>query len=307
MKTLLAFLRLIRWNNLVFIAITQLLFYYFIVVPNLPTGYEHLSHKIDSRILLLLVIASIFIAAAGYIINDYFDIDIDQVNKPGKVVVEKLIKRRWAILLHLMFTTIGVVISAYVALKTNKIILFGNIICTLLLWLYSTSFKKKLLSGNIIIAVLTAWTVFVLYFATNTTFIYPVFMQHIYKFAVLYGGFAFIVSLVREVVKDMEDMIGDEAFRCKTIPIVWGIPAAKMYAGVWLIVLIGSLFIIQVYALLLGWWISSLYSVLFIIAPLIFILQKLFAAKSIQHYHNLSKYIKLTMLAGILSMIFLNK
>ena len=228
MKFLTAFLRLIRWPNLIFIALTQLLFYYCIILPSLPQAYLQLQHKLTEPVLFFLIAASVLIAAGGYIINDYFDINIDRVNKPGKMVVEKIIYRRWAILLHIFITTAGVALSFYVSAKTNYLIVLANIVCTMLLWFYSTTFKKKLLSGNIIISALMAWTIIVLYFATNTKFYalqnmlpeIKTAMQRIYKFAALYAGFAFIISLIREVVKDIEDMEGDAKYNCKTMPVV---------------------------------------------------------------------------------------
>ena len=312
MNLLLAFFRLIRWKNLVFIGLTQFLFYYCIIVPSLPFSYYLLPDTLTQPLFLLLVLSSIFIAAAGYIINDYFDINIDRINKPDKMVVEKIINRRWAILLHWLITTVGLMISLYIGFKTSFIVFIANVLCTLLLWFYSTTFKKKLLSGNIIISLLTAWTVLVLYFATNIVYhsskglspdIYAA-LNRIFKFAVLYGGFAFIISLVREVVKDIEDKEGDAKYNCKTMPIVWGIPTSKVFAGVWLVVLIGILSIIQFYAFQLGWLLISFYCLVMVILPLIWILRKLYVAQNSQQYHQLSQIIKLVMLFGILSLFF---
>ena len=99
MKSATAFFRLVRWPNLVFIVITQLLFFYCIYVPLLPEG----GTVPEEKIFYLLIVASVLIAAAGYIINDYFDLRIDAVNKPDKVIIDKYIKRRWAIVLHWLF------------------------------------------------------------------------------------------------------------------------------------------------------------------------------------------------------------
>lgn len=312
MKFLTAFFRLIRWPNLLFIALTQSLFYYCIILPALPASYASLPHAFTYRLFYLLAAASILIAAGGYIINDYFDINIDRVNKPGKMVVEKIIYRRWAILWHLIVTTLGVAISLYVSVQTNLVIIAGNIVCTALLWFYSTTFKKKLLAGNLIIAALMSWTIIVLYVAVNTRFfssrilpgeVYTA-MQRIYKYAVLYAGFAFIISLIREVVKDIEDMEGDEKYGCQTIPIVWGVPAAKVFAGVWMTVLIGSLSVLDVYVLQLGWWLSFVYVFLFLIAPLCFIFYRFYKAQSTAEYRLLSGWIKAVILMGIVSMLF---
>ncbi len=312
MKLLFAFFRLIRWPNLIFIALTQSLFYYCIIVPSLPESYNGLPYTLTQSLFYLLMTASVFIAAAGYIINDYFDINIDHVNKPDKMVVEKIIKRRSAILLHWVITSAGLLISLYVSFKTSFIIIIANLLCALLLWVYSTTFKKQLLSGNIIISLLTAWTVMVLYFAANNTYHFTIqfpqeiftAMNRIFKFAVLYAGFAFIISLVREVVKDIEDIQGDAKYNCKTMPIVWGIPSSKVFAGVWLVVLPGALSIILFYALQLGWWLATLYCSIMVVAPLIWILRKLYTAQNTQQYHQVSSIIKLVMLSGIVSMLF---
>src|SRR5215207_9281456 len=105
MRLIAAFLRLIRWPNLVFIALTQLLFYYSI--------YQPLFGNQDDKTLSLLVAASLFIAAAGYIINDYFDLNIDQINKPEKNVFVRAIHRRWAIIWHFMLSMAGVIATIF--------------------------------------------------------------------------------------------------------------------------------------------------------------------------------------------------
>ncbi|MEO5944510.1 MAG: geranylgeranylglycerol-phosphate geranylgeranyltransferase [Ferruginibacter sp.] len=307
MKLAKAFLQLIRWPNLVFIALTQCLFYFCVFDSFLTTpGYIH-----RHLLFYLLMMASVFIAAAGYIINDYFDLHIDEINKPKKVIVDRVIKRRWAIVWHFILSAAGLVISLLISYKTGSwIIIIVNIFCVLLLWFYSTTFKKKLLSGNIIIAALTAWVIIVVYFFAGASL---GIWQHnatafndrrFFKFCMLYACFAFIVSLIREVVKDLEDMDGDAKYNCKTMPIIWGVPASKVFTAVWLIVCIGALVIVQLYAWQSGWWYIALYIIVFIVAPMLFILKKLHQAIVPSDYHKLSSMIKFVMLAGILSMIF---
>lgn len=315
MKLVTAFLRLIRWPNLVFIVVTQLLYYYCILIPLLKTDDLANFYKGEFFYLLLFSLSSVLIAAAGYIINDYFDLYIDRVNKPQKIVVEKIIKRRWAIVWHWFLSFAGVLIGAYLSYKQKTIFLaVANIACVILLWFYSVTFKKKLLIGNIIISLLTAWVILVFLFMFMSfpvsivpgwhTTIYPFNEGKLFKLTILYSGFAFIISLVREVIKDMEDMEGDAKYGCRTMPIVWGVPAAKVFTAVWLVVLIGALVVIQFYAMHLGWWWSVAYCVITIIAPLVWILQKLYKAQLPKDYHQLSTAVKLVMLAGILSMIF---
>ncbi|MEO5984532.1 MAG: geranylgeranylglycerol-phosphate geranylgeranyltransferase [Ferruginibacter sp.] len=307
MKIIVAFLRLSRWPNLFFIALTQCLFFFCVI-------HSIASHSFNwfQSYFFLLVAASLSIAAAGYIINDYFDLHIDAINKPGKVVIDKLVKRRWAILWHFVLSLAGAFLSVYFTIKTNNwIIAAGNISCIGLLWFYSTTFKKKLLIGNVIIAALSAWVMLVLYFA----YCYPgaAFGNQLsdtgsykqaYKFTSLYAGFAFIVSLIREVIKDLEDMEGDARHQCKTMPVVWGVPATKVFTAVWIVVCLAALFIISIYAWQLGWKLSVLYCFILIIAPLFFILFNLNKASSPAAYHKLSIQVKLVMLSGILSMVF---
>lgn len=314
MKVAGAFFRLIRWPNLLFIVLTQSL-YFFCVFRSLITA--PLPLIFSANYFFLLVLASVFIAAAGYIINDYFDMHIDAINKPHKVVIDKIVKRRWAIVWHLILSGLGILISLYFSYKTgNWIVAAGNVLCVVLLWFYSTTFKKKLLTGNLIISALTAWVILVLYFAyahmggAATAFkgwdleSYGFDIRKLFKYTVLYAGLAFIISLIREVVKDMEDMEGDARYFCKTMPLVWGVPATKVFVAVWSVVAVASLIIIQFYAWLLGNKIIVIYCILLIIAPMIYMVNKLYRAIGPNDYHNLSTVIKFVMLAGILSMLF---
>ena len=310
MKLLTAFLRLIRWPNLVFIALTQFLFYYTLVVPLYDKG---IVSKFNTLHFGLLMLASVLIAAAGYIINDYFDLNIDQVNKPGRLVIDKIIKRRWAIVLHIVMSLAGIVIGFYIDFLSHIYWLgLTNMLCVFLLFGYSVTLKKKLLIGNILISMLTAWVLVVAFLCYYHSFhcstcseaMKDSLFRRFIKITFLYTGFAFVISLIREVVKDMEDRDGDARYSCKTIPIVWGIPASKVFVAVWIIVLIGTLGIVQFYVLQFGWWWSAGYCLLLIIAPLLWILRTLHRAQVASDYHRLSDAVKLVMFSGILSMLF---
>lgn len=311
MRKLIAFFQLIRYKNLLFIVLTQLFFYGFIIRPS----YEKLlnsSPLLHHDLFHWMLIASILIAGGGYIINDYFDLNIDSINKPDKLIVDKEISRRWAMMLHFIMSIFGLVITGYVSMKLNNfLLLLLNGIAVILLWVYSTTFKKKLLSGNIIISALTAWVIFMLFFSElnwNTGKPIPesnLALISIYKLTIIYGGFAFIVSLIREVIKDMEDEIGDRKYGCTTMPIVWGINATKVFVAVWIIALFGALCAIMIYALFNTWYLVSVYIILLLV--FIFnIFQKLRKAKSIQDYARLTREVKILMLAGILSMALYN-
>ena len=121
---------------------------------------------------------------------------------------------------------------------------------------------------------------------------------------IFYCAFAFILTLVREALKDMEDLEGDEKFGCKTLPIVWGLKPTKIYISVWLVVVITCLAIIQLYVIPFGFWYVIVYSVAFIIIPLALVLYKLGKSYTSKDFNLLSTYVKVAMFAGILSMMF---
>lgn len=290
---------------MVFIILTQLLFEYCI--------YERIYGADETAARLqfwFIVMASVFIAAAGNIINDYFDLNIDQINKPDKVVVNTVINRRWVIFWHMLLSMLGLFFTVY-ALPVSLYwhLVLANMGSILLLWFYSTNFKKQLLVGNVVISLLTAWVILILFFSKQ-----PLQIKHLlsvghsevrfFRLTILYASFAFVISLIREVVKDMEDMEGDRRYGCRTLPIVWGVNAAKLFVAVWLVVLIAALVILQFYVLPMGWWHSALYCLITIIAPLIWILTRLFKSHTPADFHRLSTVIKFVMLAGILSMVF---
>ena len=303
-----AFIKMIRLPNLFFIVLTQVLFHVTILDKILwPIG---IRPAIDGLDFIFLSAASVLIAAAGYIINDYFDINIDQVNKPTANVVDKIVSRRWAMAWHFVLSGVGILLSAYVAWKTHHwYILLGNILCVAFLFAYSVSLKRKLLSGNILISLLTAWVILVLSLSEIDILKLgdPAVTEarsKILRIGFLYAAFAFISSLIREAIKDIEDLQGDEKYGCRTMPIVWGVNAAKVYIAVWLIVILALLIILQVYVARFQWWWAMAYSIVFIIGPFVLIFLQLYKAKDQRNYHRLSNWTKLVMLTGILSMIF---
>jgi 4-hydroxybenzoate polyprenyltransferase len=305
-----AFFRLVRYPNLIFIALTQSLFYFSILLPTYKTAESGMPMLGYSDFFLLLF-SSVSIAAAGYIINDYFDMDIDHVNKPQKMVIGKWISRRWAMLWHMLLSLVGLFLSAIVALHVNNILLLVfNFASVVVLLFYSTTFKKKLLIGNVLISLLTAWVIGVMFVAeinlANLSYLknHKIELDKLYKYTLVYAGFAFIVSLIREVVKDLEDMIGDKKFGCTTMPIVWGVNVSKIFIAIWLVVLMGLLLAILVYAIIHNWFWFQLLLIISLLLYLVYILVHVKKASKIDDYSLISKHVKLVMLVGILS-IFL--
>lgn len=302
MRLIAAFFQLVRWPNLVFIALTQVLFQFCIYRPL----YAGQVPPEDTLRFVWLVLASLLIAAAGYIINDYFDINIDEVNKPRRLVVDRVIHRRWAIAWHFMLSVTGLFFTALaIPVKDKWYLLLANGGCVALLWFYSTSFKRQLLVGNVLISLLTAWTILIVFFSkVSLTDALQTTHTKFFRFAILYAGFAFIISLIREAIKDMEDMPGDARYGCRTMPIVWGLNATRVYTAVWLVVLMALLAVIQVYSLQFRWWAALFYSIPALFFPLGLILFRLRISRQPADFTRLSRLTKWVMLAGILSMLF---
>lgn len=299
-----AFLKLIRLPNLIFIVLTQTLFQFCIYYPihqnNVPPG--------DTVNFVLLVLASVCIAAGGNIINDYFDINIDLINKPDKLIINRYISRRWALVWHLILSVLGIVLTMLaVNVFSRWYLVIANIICVLLLWFYSVRFKKDLLIGNIIVSLLTAWTIMLIFLSKYSLADAFSGVQSaqikFFRFAILYAGFAFVISLIREALKDIEDLPGDSKYGCNTMPVAWGTNGTKIYIAVWLVILITMLVVIQFYVLQFHWWLAVIYCVIFILLPLAVIFRKLFSANTTADFHKLSSLTKQVMLSGILSMI----
>ncbi|MDR0793205.1 MAG: geranylgeranylglycerol-phosphate geranylgeranyltransferase [Chitinophagaceae bacterium] len=256
--------------------------------------------------LWLLMFSTICITAAGYVINDYFDLNVDRINKPHKLIVDKIIPRRRVIFYHILLSIIGIGIGFY--LEFSAYIYFLGSFCTILtglLFWYSASLKRRPLVGNVLVSLLAASTILeIVWCEAGNLFRFSGELNtaRISRFTFLYAGFAFIVSLIREVIKDMEDVEGDRRDGCKTLPIVWGINSTKIFTAVWIVVLISILLIVQFYVLQYGWWIAASYCVLTIVLPLLWVFRQLFSAQASKDFHLLSSVVKLVMLMGILSL-----
>lgn len=305
MKLLLGFFKLIRLPNLIFIALAQILFQYCIYQPL----YEGQLPSEDLLRFIFILFGSLFIAAGGYVINDYFDVDIDEVNKPDALVVGKVISRRWAMAWHFMLSTSGLIFTFFAMASLRQFYLVViNAVAVLLLWFYSTKYKKSFLIGNLLIALLVSWSILVVFFSKIDPL--EVMGTHsarhlrLFRFALLYAGFAFLSTLARELVKDVEDREGDRRYGCKTLPIIWGIPVAKLFTAVWIAMLILLLAAVLFYLLQLNFQWVFLYTLFFVFIPLLDWVRRLRLATTNQEFGLLSRYLKWILLLGILSMGF---
>jgi 4-hydroxybenzoate polyprenyltransferase len=293
-----AFIQLIRLPNLIFIGLTQSFTYTFIIKQNLNTSVA----SMPLIFYYMLVFSTLLIAAAGYIINDYFDIRIDAINKPEKVTIETIFKRRTIITWHIGLNIIALMIAGYLAHHFLQLRLLGiQFLIIFLLIVYSTTFKRKLISGNLIISLLTSFTIICMALYEPNFKLWK--FSHIANYLFwLYVIFAFIITFIREIIKDAEDIKGDLMQHCRTIPLVWGINGAKKCVYF----LISILLLVEMITFLL---ISkvTLSLVLFFgtFLPIIIIIPLVFKANTTFHFKQISKYLKWITLIGILSMLFL--
>jgi 4-hydroxybenzoate polyprenyltransferase len=309
MKSLLQFFRLIRWPNLLFIALTQYLFFIAIAEPVLG-GVIYFTREVF-LLFYVLCFSSVLIAAAGYVINDYFDLNIDTINKPDKLVVDHGISRRWAMFFHFIFSLAGILMGFYIGLENgNWFIGAAHTGAAILLWIYSTTFKKRAVIGNVMISFLTAWALMVVYFyiAFNDEFarqgtLYLLAIQKLFRIAILYAAFAFLITFIREIVKDIEDVEGDRKYDCRTMPIVWGIQVTKLIASIFMVLLLALMLLALIYIIQLKMWAPAMYHLFLIFIPCCYTFYLLQNAKSTADFSRVSFWIKMIMLSGILSMV----
>ncbi len=279
MQLILALFRLTRFWNLAIIAFAQYFTAYFLFQQRLLVFTDFW--------LFLIVAATVMIAAAGYIINDYYDIKIDLINKPDRVVIGKTITRRYAIFFHTIISVTGVGTGLLINWKVGAI----NFASGFLLWLYSNNLKRQPLIGNLVVSILTGLSIFLL------SFLYEQYLPLV----MTYSLFAFFMTLIREVVKDMEDMKGDTTFGCKTLPIVWGIRKTKYF-------LYGVISLFSVVVLWLDYQelkISWIYFIPLLFVPMSVLVFRLIKADTKKEFYQMSQLCKVIMLLGICSMIFI--
>jgi 4-hydroxybenzoate polyprenyltransferase len=310
MNLIIPFIKLIRIQNLIIIALTQYLLRYFIIKPLVEAkGFNLVMSHLD---FFLLSLSTVLIAAAGFVINDYFDLKIDRINKPEKIIIGKHIKRRIAMGAHVVMNILGFTIGVYVAYVVgNWNLAFIQVFAILSLWFYSTNFKFDLLAGNIIIAMMAAliplmvglYEVPLLNRDLEVMYAqlieaYDFNFNYIAYWTIGYAVFAFLMTFAREITKDMADMEGDEVYEASTLPIKWGTTAAKIIiAFLYLSVITGVIIVQQMF---LRDKISLSYVAIFICLPLIYTTYITFKGKERKQYLTASNFNKAISLFGIL-------
>ena len=304
-------LKLLRYPNLILIALTQYLFRYFILFPIFKT--ERITPVLSHLDFALLVLSTLLIAAAGYAINDYFDIRIDRINKPDKIIVGRFVSRRKAMSLHTILNIIAIIIGFYVSYKAGNI-KFGaiNIVISMLLWMYAMKYKAYMLVGNIIVSFATAMTIFVVWlFESYALWCSGQFVHtnlNLMNFLVWsYILFAFGTSMIREIIKDLEDIDGDRKCGCSTIPVVVGERNTRITLAVLAAVLIAVLLYISFnFAFVRQWIFVSCYLVLVVILPFLYMIYMIVKSRNKDDYSFLSNLTKFIMVAGVMSMLLIS-
>lgn len=299
------FLKLIRYKNLLMVLLTMVLTKYALI--NSFTTNSYLSDFYFS----ILALSVLSITAGGYIINDIYDIEADKINKPNKLFIDKTISKKNAWTSYFILTFLGLILGVYLSISKHSTLYSLYFIFTIIgLFFYSKNFKKQILIGNILVSFFVGLTIFLLipfeldnHYETTNKGITNVYNMITPFWSVIgYSLFAFLTTFVREIIKDIEDINGDLKLKSNTLPIIIGRKRASkvafLFSSVLLVFLLIILQIIKNDTLILG------YGIIFILAPLLYFLYKLWFSESKQDYSQLSNILKIIMLFGIFSMLF---
>lgn len=315
---MIAFLKLIRWKNVIIVAITMFAMKYAVIAPVYKI-YE-VKFGLSDLGFMFLVVAAMFLMAGGNVINDYFDRKTDMINRPKSVLVGFAVNRRRVMFMHTILNILGVICGFVVSYLTGKVWLsFFFIFVSLLLWTYSAELKRKVFVGNIVVAILTGFIPFLVavteYYAfersildwtLNSIHAIKISFQTICGFAV----FAFLFNLIREIIKDCEDYEGDIATGVKSIPVVFGKKKANyLISALTFLSIALIMFIWHAYFSKLLFFKNDIFSVFYIYSMIVFpgliIAVSSLWGTSKQKYKHLSKLSKFIMVTGILySIIF---
>ena len=301
------YLKLIRYKNLIFIAFAQFVMRQVVLVPILQTfGFDA---TMDTTMLFLLITATVLIAAGGYVINDYFDVKIDFINKPDKQIVGNEISRHKAMLLHQILTGLGVVCGLLLAFFARSFTLaFIFIVIPGLLWFYSASYKRQFLIGNLVIAFISAITILIVGIAQlaflqkeygSLVFETPI-PTHFYAWIGGFALFSFLLTLIREIIKDVEDEKGDREMECRTLPIKWGIKKTKLFLYCLTALTVILLLLANFYFIHFDGTLTLRYILFGIILPFIALCYLIYKAIVKTDFHQASNLSKVIMFIGVL-------
>jgi len=293
-------LNLIRWNNLLIIAFVQLLIKYALFPAfDIDTTLSALSF-------IILVIATLCIAAGGYIINDIYDIETDAINKPNKVIIGKSITESTANKLYILFTFIGVFLGFYLSHKVGKPPFFGLfVIIAASLYIYASYLKQIAIAGNIIVSILVALSLLIVgifelipAITIENRTVQSTMLEVLTDFAI----FALLINFIREIVKDIQDVDGDHKVGMQTLPILFGKTRTSKIAMILTLIII-AIIVYYITSFLFMHVTVIVYYLIAVVGPLIYIAIKMATAENKTHFKHISLMLKLVMIAGMLSML----
>lgn len=312
MQKISGFLKLIRAGNLFIIALSLSLFYYLVIIPVHSNILQTSLFPFSTFQFILFVISVLLLAAGGNIINDYFDFELDKEFKPERPLAQGIMSLDTAMYLHMAFIFSGIGLGFYLGWQEGNFrIGYLYVISALLLYVYSSFLKKMPLAGNLVIAGLSAF-VFVLPIIFEANYFKLVhsdilFQNAPYAFAVLieqmkfYAGFAFVTSLARELIKDIEDHEGDAAYKVNTFAVQFGDTAAKWLSIFIMLLLMAGLAYFMHTFFQAGAEKDIQYLGIAVVLPVMATIVLTVIAKERKDYARISLILKMIMLLGILS------
>lgn len=294
------YLRLIRFENLIFIALVQIFIRYGLFQP---FGIDVTLSLLEFA---LLVVATLCIAAAGNIINDIYDVEIDKINKPNKVLIGKSISEKSANGLFILFNVVGVGIGFYLSNLIGRpgfsaiFVAFSS-----LLYIYASYLKGILVIGNLVISFLVAMSLIIVPLFDLLPAITPqnqASQSYIFKIVLDFAIFAFIINFIREIVKDLQDINGDKKGGTNTLPIAIGRKRTTIVASI-LGMFLTFYVIFYMYENLYNQQILMLYFLVGIVGPLLYFCIKAWSAENSKDFGILSTILKIVMFTGTGSML----
>ncbi|MDX2068173.1 MAG: geranylgeranylglycerol-phosphate geranylgeranyltransferase [Haliscomenobacter sp.] len=299
--------RLLRLPNLLIVALVQSLLYFYLLLPTF--AQEAINPRLKTLDFCFLVLATLCTTACGYIINDLYDYEMDLHNRKSKVIVNVKISAKSCIWIYALLGYSGFLLSLYLAFRIGQVYMISLYILSFgLLYLYTKTLKKRPLLGNILVSLFCAGVAGLVWLAELPGWralqnVVPQTAQALQSVIIWYCAFAFLSTLFREIVKDLEDKIGDEAAGCRTFPIAAGDNAAKYLAisvAALLLISLGGLYIYQFPGFSTRFFLGALIGV---VAPLIYAIYLLQKAQKPSDYHHISNLAKGVMLAGVLLLL----
>ena len=273
----------IRGYNIPIIALAQYLSAIFILAPE----KRALSVLLDFNLFIIVIVSSLTIAS-GYIINNFYDSEKDLINRPNKSQLDRLVSQKTKLKVYFTVNFIVFLLSFFVSFRA--VLFFSTYI--FLIWFYSHKLKKMAIVGNMTAAFLAVLPFFaILLYYKN---IYPQIFAH--------ANFLFLLLIIREIIKDLENIKGDIANDYQTIPVMFGESTAKkIITFLTVLTIIPIYFLVEIFEV--GYMDIYFYMSLII---LIFFLQKLWKSNSKPDYLKLHNMLKFLVVSGVFCIVLID-